>query len=208
MQIRSRPLLLMMVSSAIAVLPVWRSPMISSRWPRPMGIMESMAFSPVAIGSFTGWRSMTPGARRSSGNVLVGVDRTLVVDGIAQRIDHAADQGIAHRHAHDAAGAFDLVAFFDFGVFAQQHHAHLVFFQVHGDAGDVVREGEQFARHDLVQAINAGDAVANGHHRADFIDGDLGFVVVDLLANELGDLVCFDLRHKFDSSAMPLKLIT
>ena len=54
-----------MVSSAIAVFPVWRSPMISSRWPRPMGIMLSMAFSPVAIGSRTGCRSITPGARRS-----------------------------------------------------------------------------------------------------------------------------------------------
>ena len=66
MQIRSLPLLLMMVSSATAVLPVWRSPMISSRWPRPIGIILSMAFSPVAMGSRTGWRSMTPGANRSS----------------------------------------------------------------------------------------------------------------------------------------------
>ena len=66
MQIRSLPLLLMIVSSATAVLPVCRSPMINSRCPRPIGIMQSMAFSPVAIGSRTGWRSMTPGARRSS----------------------------------------------------------------------------------------------------------------------------------------------
>jgi hypothetical protein len=28
---------LIMVSTAMAVLPVWRSPMISSRWPRPIG---------------------------------------------------------------------------------------------------------------------------------------------------------------------------
>ena len=41
--------------------------MISSRWPRPIGIMLSMALSPVAIGSRTGWRSMTPGASRSRG---------------------------------------------------------------------------------------------------------------------------------------------
>ena len=34
---------LMMVSMAIAVLPVWRSPMISSRWPRPTGTIESTA---------------------------------------------------------------------------------------------------------------------------------------------------------------------
>ncbi len=67
MQIMSPPFWLMMVSSAMAVLPVWRSPMISSRWPRPIGIMASMALMPVCIGSFTGWRSTTPGARRSIG---------------------------------------------------------------------------------------------------------------------------------------------
>ena len=61
---------LMMVSRATAVLPVWRSPMISSRWPRPMGIMASMALSPVCSGSFTGRRSTTPGARRSMGMLM------------------------------------------------------------------------------------------------------------------------------------------
>ena len=41
--------------------------MISSLWPRPIGIIASMAFSPVWRGSVTGWRYMTPGALRSSG---------------------------------------------------------------------------------------------------------------------------------------------
>ncbi len=35
------PFWLITASMAIAVLPVWRSPMISSRWPRPIGIIES-----------------------------------------------------------------------------------------------------------------------------------------------------------------------
>ncbi len=52
----------MIVSTATAVLPVWRSPMISSRWPRPMGIIESIALMPVCNGCFTGSRSMMPGA--------------------------------------------------------------------------------------------------------------------------------------------------
>ena len=65
MQTRSLPLLLMMVSSATAVFPVCRSPMINSRCPRPIGIILSMAFSPVAMGSRTGCRSITPGASRS-----------------------------------------------------------------------------------------------------------------------------------------------
>jgi len=48
------PFWLMIASMALAVLPVPRSPMISSRWPRPMGIMESTAFSPVISGWPTG----------------------------------------------------------------------------------------------------------------------------------------------------------
>ena len=162
----------MMVSSAMAVLPVWRSPMISSRWPRPIGIMASMALMPVCIGSFTGWRSTTPGARRSIGVELRGLDGALAVDGLAERVDHAADQRFAHRHRHDAAGAADFVAFLDLRVIAEQHGADLVFFQVHGDAGDVVRELDQLARHDLFQAVDAGDAVAHRDHRADLGDVD------------------------------------
>src|SRR5437763_2251210 len=65
----SWPAWLRIVSTAIAVLPVPRSPMISSRWPRPIGIIESIAFRPVWSGSFTGWRWMTPGALNSSGRV-------------------------------------------------------------------------------------------------------------------------------------------
>ncbi len=61
------PFWLMIVSVMIAVLPVWRSEMMSSRWPRPIGIIESIALIPVCIGSFTGWRRTTPGAMRSIG---------------------------------------------------------------------------------------------------------------------------------------------
>jgi len=71
MQTRPLPFWLMIVSIAIAVLPVWRSPMISSRWPRPIGISASIALIPVWTGVSTDWRTMTPGAIRSTGRVLV-----------------------------------------------------------------------------------------------------------------------------------------
>ncbi len=61
------------VSTAIAVLPVERSPMISSRWPRPTFVIESIALIPVWSGSFTGWRSITPGAFHSSGRVSLAL---------------------------------------------------------------------------------------------------------------------------------------
>src|ERR1700681_4514097 len=101
----------MIVSNATAVFPVWRSPMISSRWPRPMGIIESMALIPVCKGSFTERRSTTPGA-------------------IA----------FTDRDRHDASRAAHFVAFFDLLIFAEQHRTNLVFFQVQRDAGDAVWE--------------------------------------------------------------------
>jgi hypothetical protein len=82
----------MIVSIAMALLPVWRSPMISSRWPRPIGISASMALMPVWTGVSTPWRVMTPGAIRSTGRVEVGGDRALVVERPAERIHDAAQQ--------------------------------------------------------------------------------------------------------------------
>src|SRR5436190_13502329 len=64
----------MKVSIATAVLPVWRSPMISSRWPRPTGTSASSALRPVWTGSWTDLRGMIPGAftstrRRSAASI-------------------------------------------------------------------------------------------------------------------------------------------
>jgi len=55
----------MIVSIAIAVLPVCLSPMISSRCPRPIGTMESIALIPVCNGVSTDFLEITPDATRS-----------------------------------------------------------------------------------------------------------------------------------------------
>ena len=115
MQMTSLPFWLMIVSMAMAVLPVLRSPMISSRWPRPIGIIASIALMPVCSGSFTGWRSTTPGAlTRSAGVSVVSIGPA--VDRLPERVDDAADERLADRHLHDAAGAADGVAFLDAAV--------------------------------------------------------------------------------------------
>src|SRR5581483_5841468 len=63
----------MIVSTAIAVLPVCRSPMISSRCPRPIGVIASMAVMPVCNGSLTGCRATTDGDWISSARVSVAL---------------------------------------------------------------------------------------------------------------------------------------
>ena len=58
---------------------------------------------------------------------------------------------------------------------------------------------QELSGHDFVEAIDAGDSVAEGNDGADFVDRDFRFVVIDLLADELGYFVCFDLCHKVSS---------
>src|SRR3954447_26561603 len=72
-QKRSLPFWLMTVSIATAVLPVWRSPMISSRWPRPTGTIESIAFRPVCTGCDTDFLQITPGATFSMTSVSLAL---------------------------------------------------------------------------------------------------------------------------------------
>ena len=128
---------------------------------------------------------------------LARLDRPLIVNGIAERIHDAPDQSIADRHGHDFVGALDDVAFADFGVIAEQHRAHLVFFQVQRDAEDVVRELDHFAGHALVESMDARDSVAHGNHRADFLHRQGLLVIFDLLAQNFCDLVRFDIRHSW-----------
>jgi hypothetical protein len=155
----------MIVSSAMAVLPVCRSPMISSRCPRPIGIMASMAFDAGLQRLFApaGGRRR-PGARRSSGLNCVGSNRPFAVQRMAERIDNAADQRLAHRHRHDAPVRRTSSPSFIRVVVAEQHCADLVFFQVQSNP-DAVRELDQLARHDQLQAVDPGDAVAHRDHR-------------------------------------------
>src|SRR2546422_434460 len=59
------PRWLRIVSTATVVLPVLRSPMMSSRCPRPMGVIASIALMPVWSGSCPGLPGAMPGARVS-----------------------------------------------------------------------------------------------------------------------------------------------
>src|SRR5690606_36276826 len=51
--------------------------------------------------------------------VVRGVDRTLAVDRVAERIDDAAEQAFADRHFENASRGLDRVAFDDVLVLAQ-----------------------------------------------------------------------------------------
>jgi len=55
-----------MVSIAIAVFPVYLSPIMSSLYPLPIGTSESTHLSPVCMGSWTDFLGIIPGALSST----------------------------------------------------------------------------------------------------------------------------------------------
>ena len=122
------------------------------------------------------------------------LDGALAVDGLAQGIDHAADQRFADGNLRDLAGALDDVALAHGLEVAQEHDADVVLLEVEHQAHDVLAKVEQFAGHGIFQAIDAGDAVAGFEHGAGFGDCDFLVEAFDLPANDLTDFFSANLH--------------
>src|SRR5262249_9722973 len=121
----------------------------------------------------------------------------LAVDGIAQRIDHAAQKTLAHRHFHDCAGALDGVAFLDGGVGAEDHHADIVGFQVQRHALDAAGKLDHLAGLAIIETIDAGDAVADRQNLADFADLRVGTEILDFALQDRGNFSGLDIHVHF-----------
>ena len=131
-----------------------------------------MALMPVCSGCFDRLASGHAGGVRFDRPALGGDDRAAAVQRIAQRIDHAAQHGVAHGHGEQPAGAADFVALVDLQVIAEDDHAHRIFFEVEGQAEDAAGKLDHLAGHHAGQAVDAGDAVAHLDHPADLADVD------------------------------------
>ena len=130
------------------------------------------------------------------------VDRALAVDRLAERVDDAAEQRLADRHLGDAAGAPDLVALADLLRLAEDGGADVVLFEVEHQAVDVVRELQQLAGGGLVEAVDAGDAVAGGQHAAGLAHLDVALVLLDLALDDVADFRGADFHSLCSSLAL------
>src|SRR5262249_42105262 len=114
-------------------------------------------------------------------------NRTLAVDRIAQRVDHAAEQALANRRVHNRARALDRLAFLDLAVVAENHDTDVVGLKVQRHAADAVLELDHLAGLDIIQAVDAGDAVADRQHLPDLRNLCLLAEILDLLFENCGD---------------------
>ena len=143
---------------------------------------------PVWSGSLTGWRLTTPGALNSSRRFSEAWSGPLAVERDAERVDDAADQLVADGDAHDLAGALHGLALGDLLPVAEQRDADVVLLEVERDAGDAVLELEHLQRHAALQAVDAGDAVADLEDGADLCQVGLDVERLDALLEDRRDL--------------------
>src|SRR5229473_42221 len=115
------------------------------------------------------------------------LDRALAVDRIAERIDHAAEQALANRGIDDGTGALDGLAFLDLAVGAEDHDADVVGFKVQRHAARAVLELNHLAGLDVVEAVDAGNAVADRQHLSDFGNFSLLAEILDLVLEDRGN---------------------
>ena len=128
------------------------------------------------------------------GTHFLGRDGALAVDGLAQSVNHAADECLAHGDGNDLPGALDQTALADAHIGTQHDHADAAFLQVQRHAVGVVFKAQQLVGLALVQTMDLGNAVAHLNDIADFILLCLGGVVFDLILDDLTDIVYFQIH--------------
>src|SRR5947209_12382790 len=122
-------------------------------------------------------------------------DRTLGVDRIAERVNHAAEHFLADGHVDDRAGALDRLAFLDVAVGAENDDADIVALEVERHAAHARLELDHLACLHIVEPIDTGNAVTDGENLADFRDFGLIAEVGDLVLEDRGNLCRADIHQ-------------
>src|SRR5439155_4795774 len=113
---------------------------------------------------------------------------------------------LADRRLDDGARALDGLAFLDLAVLAEDHDTDIVDLEVERHAAHAVLELDHLAGLHVVEAVDAGDAVADREHLADL--GDLGLLaeVLDLLLEDRGDFSGADVHQETSFIACLIEL--
>ncbi len=122
-----------------------------------------------------------------------GLDFAEVVDGLAQGVNHAAEEGVAYRYGQNLTRTVDFLAFFDSGEVTEDDDTDLANVKVLGQAQGAVFKAKQLVRHDRGKALNTGDAVTCGCYTANlYALGVSGFVGRRELVQRITDVVGVD----------------
>ena len=175
----------MMVSMAMAVLPVWLVADYQLALAAADGNHRVDGLDASLYGRVHRLAHDHVGRNTLYRPVLAALDGPLAVDRLAKRIDHAAHEGIADGHRYDAPGAAHQVAFADVAVVAHDDNADRVFLKIEDDTQRPIWEFHDFAGGGISQTNHSRDAVTDLDNGADVYNVLRGLKAFDLLANQV-----------------------
>src|SRR5690625_3160955 len=131
-----------------------------------------------------------------------GVDLAQPVQGLAERIHGAAEEGIPHRDGKDLTGAPDRLALLDATEVTQDDDADLADLEVQRQSERPVLELDQLIGHGRVQSFDVRDPVASVHHSADLFPRGLRRVGLRVTLYRLPDVLRPDRQLRHGSSPL------
>ena len=119
----------------------------------------------------------------------VGVDWSLAVNWLTERVDHAAQQAVANWHGQNTSRCLDDLVFFQ-GIDETEHDGtNGVFVQVHGEAKRSVFELQELVHGAGWQTRHAGDTVADFDNASDHLRASGGLEVGDVALERRGNFI-------------------
>src|SRR5579862_1433271 len=135
---------------------------------------------------------------------FLGGDRSLAVQGLAEGVHDAAQHFRADGHLDDLSGALGDIAFLDARGGAPDDAPDRILFEVQRHAEDAAGELDEFSGHDLVEAVDARDAVSHRQDHAHRLHLEIGVVALDFLLDDGADFFGSDRSHSFLRSSAAL----
>ena len=114
----------------------------------------------------------------------IGLNRSLAVQCVAQRIEYATDDCITCRNRQQCSECFDFVAFLNGQEVTENDHADGVFLEVERESNRTVGKLNHLTGHDSRESVNASDAVTNFKDGTDFANIDFAIELLNLFLQD------------------------
>ena len=125
----------------------------------------------------------------------IALNRACPVDRFTQRIDNTPQQSFAHIDRSNVPRPLCGEILPHPVGRVQQHHSHMIFFQVHRHSPHAVLKLDQLAGSHIIQSENIRHSVAHFQHRTDFLQLSLHINIFQLLLKYIRYFTCFN--HNF-----------
>ena len=113
------------------------------------------------------------------------------INGLAKGVDDASDHLFAYLDGGDATCAAGNIALLDTLGGTEEHYAHIVFLQVHGDGHGAVFKLHEFVFGNIAQTIQTGHAVGDVKHFANFLKLHIALDALKFIEEDVGNFACF-----------------